>query len=184
MIVVTGNIGRPLVRVLADAGEQVTAVSRRAAEVPEGVRQVVADLADPASLEPALTGAKALFLLLSGDLRAVGANPAGLIAKAADAGVRRIVLLSTLGVATRPFGRTRIAMRELEDVLRESGLDWVICGRAGSTPTRCGGRNPFARGSSPRRSAAPGCRSSIRRTSARSRRLACGTTGTSAAYTS
>ncbi|MGW4396830.1 SDR family oxidoreductase [Amycolatopsis nivea] len=129
MIVVTGatgNIGLPLVRALADAGEQVTAVSRRVAEVPEGVRHVVADLADPASLEPALTGAKALFLLLSGDLHAVGANPADLVAKAADAGVRRVVLLSTLGVATRPFGTTRIAMRELEDVVRESSLDWVI----------------------------------------------------------
>ncbi|WP_406637007.1 SDR family oxidoreductase [Amycolatopsis sp. WGS_07] len=129
MIVVTGatgNIGRPLVRALAEAGEQVTAVSRNAAEVPDGVRHVVADLADPASLEPALTGAKALFLLLSGDLHAVGANPADLIAKAADAGVRRVVLLSTLGVATRPFGTTRIAMRALEDTLRESGLDWAI----------------------------------------------------------
>ncbi|MCG3751645.1 MULTISPECIES: NAD(P)H-binding protein [Amycolatopsis] len=129
MIVVTGatgNIGRPLVRALADAGEQVTAVSRRAAEVPEGVRHVVADLADAASLEPALTGAKALFLLLSGDLHAVGANPVDLVPKAADAGVRRVVLLSTLGVATRPFGTTRIAMRELEDAVRESGLDWVI----------------------------------------------------------
>ncbi|WP_336159241.1 NAD(P)H-binding protein [Amycolatopsis sp. VC5-11] len=129
MIVVTGatgNIGRPLVRALADAGERVTAVSRRAAGVPEGVRHVVADLADPASLEPALTGAKALFLLLSGDLHAVGANPADLVVKAADAGVRRVVLLSTLGVATRPFGTTRIAMRELEDVVRESGLDWVL----------------------------------------------------------
>ncbi|MFE3174195.1 NAD(P)H-binding protein [Amycolatopsis sp. NPDC059090] len=129
MIVVTGatgNIGRPLVRALIDAGEQVTAVSRRAAQVPDGARHVVADLAGPASLEPALTGAKALFLLLSGDLHAVGANPADLITKAADAGVRRVVLLSSLGVATRPFGTTRIAMRELEDVLRESGLDWVI----------------------------------------------------------
>ena len=129
MIVVTGatgNIGRPLVRALAGAGEQVTAVSRNAAEVPDGVRHVVADLADPASLEPALAGAKALFLLLSGDLHAVGANPADLLAKAADAGVRRVVLLSTLGVATRPFGTTRIAMRALEDALRESGLDWAI----------------------------------------------------------
>lgn len=129
MIVVTGatgNIGRPLVRALIDAGEQMTAVSRRVAEVPDGARHVVADLADPASLEPALTGAKALFLLLSGDLHAVGASPAELIAKAADAGVRRVVLLSSLGVATRPFGTTRIAMRELEDVLRESGLDWAI----------------------------------------------------------
>lgn len=129
MIVVTGatgNIGRPLTRALAEAGEQVTAVSRHAAEVPPGVRHVPADLGDPASLAPALAGAKAVFLLLSGDLHALGAHPADVLELAAASGVRRVVLLSTLGVVTRPFGRTRIAMRALEDALRESGLDWSI----------------------------------------------------------
>lgn len=129
MIVVTGatgNIGLPLTQALAEAGAQVTAVSRHAATVPEGVRHVTADLASPASLEPALAGAKALFLLLSGDLHATGANPADVISAAVTAGVRRVVLLSTLGVATRPFGTTRIAMRTLEDTLRGSGLDWVV----------------------------------------------------------
>ncbi|MEU8461683.1 NAD(P)H-binding protein [Streptomyces sp. NPDC029003] len=129
MIVITGatgNIGRPLTRALAGAGEQVTAVSRHAAAVPDGVRHVVADLAEPAGLEPALAGAKSLFLLLSGDLHATGADPAGIIGRAAAAGVRRIVLLSTLGVVTRPFGTTRIAMRALEDTLRGSGLEWAV----------------------------------------------------------
>lgn len=129
MIVVTGatgNIGRPLTRALAEAGAQVTAVSRHPAAVPDGVRHMVADLAEPAGLGPALTGAKSLFLLLSGDLHATGANPADLIAEAAAHGVRRIVLLSTLGVVTRPFGTTRVAMRALEDTLCESGLEWAV----------------------------------------------------------
>ncbi|MEV6909370.1 NAD(P)H-binding protein [Amycolatopsis sp. NPDC051071] len=129
MIVVTGatgNVGLPLTRALAEAGEQVTAVSRHAAAMPDGVRHVAADLAGPAGLEPALAGAKALFLLLSGELHAAGANPADVIRQAAANGVRRVVLLSTLGVVTRPFGTTRIAMRALEDTLRESGLDWAI----------------------------------------------------------
>ncbi|WP_030565737.1 NAD(P)H-binding protein [Streptomyces aureocirculatus] len=133
MIVVTGatgNIGRPLTQALAEAGEQVTAVSRHAAAVPEGVpegvRHVVADLADPASLAPAFTGAKALFLLLSGDLHAPGAGPGDLIGLAAAGGVRRVVLLSSQGVATRPLGATRVAMRALEDTLRGSGLDWAV----------------------------------------------------------
>jgi len=129
MIVVTGatgNVGRPLTRALAEAGQQVTAVSRHAVAAPDGGRHVAADLAEPASLEPALAGAKALFLLLSGDLHAAGANPADIIGHAAASGVRRIVLLSSQGVATRPFGQTRIALRALEDVLRESGLDWAI----------------------------------------------------------
>ncbi|MFG2175568.1 SDR family oxidoreductase [Streptomyces niveus] len=129
MIVVTGatgNIGRPLTQALAEAGEQVTAVSRHTTAVPDGVRHVVADLAEPAGLRPALDGAKALFLLLSGDLHATGAAPADIIGEAASAGVRRVVLLSTLGVVTRPFGQTRMAMRALEDTLRESGLEWAI----------------------------------------------------------
>lgn len=129
MIVVTGstgNIGRPLTQALAEAGQQVTAVSRHTAAVPNGGRHVVADLSEPASLKPALTGAKALFLLLSGDLHATGASPADIIREAEASGVRRVVLLSTLGVVTRPFGPTRIAMRALEDMLGESGLEWAI----------------------------------------------------------
>ncbi|MEU8957804.1 NAD(P)H-binding protein [Streptomyces sp. NPDC048518] len=129
MIVVTGatgNVGLPLTQALAEAGEQVTAVSRNAAAVPDGVRQVVADLSEPTSLIPALDGAKALFLLLSGDLHALHARPADLIDAAVAHGVRRVVLLSSQGVATRPLGPTRVAMRTLEDALRDSGLDWAV----------------------------------------------------------
>ncbi|MFI9157800.1 NAD(P)H-binding protein [Kitasatospora aureofaciens] len=129
MIVVTGatgNIGRPLTRALAEAGREVVAVSRHPAAVPDGVRHVVADLARPGELTAVLPGAEALFLLLSGDLHAQAARPADLIGEAVAAGVRRVVLLSTQGVVTRPFGATRIAMRGLEDVLRDSGLEWAI----------------------------------------------------------
>ncbi|MBF9066440.1 SDR family oxidoreductase [Streptacidiphilus fuscans] len=129
MIVVTGatgNIGRPLTQALTEAGQQVTAVSRHAAAVPNGVRHLAADLTRPAALKPALAGAKALFLLLSGDLHAADHNPADLIGDAAAAGVRRVVLLSSQGVVTRPFGPTRIAMRQLGDTLRESGMEWAI----------------------------------------------------------
>ncbi|WP_026413405.1 SDR family oxidoreductase [Actinomadura oligospora] len=129
MIVVTGatgNVGRPLTQALAEAGEQVTAVSRRAVATPDGVRHVAADLAEPTSLTPALDGAKALFLLLSGDLHAPEARPADIIGLAAASGVRRVVLLSSQGVATRPLGPSRVAMRALEDALREFGLDWAV----------------------------------------------------------
>ncbi|MFI7359989.1 SDR family oxidoreductase [Streptomyces avidinii] len=129
MIVVTGatgNVGRPLTQALAEAGEQVTAVSRHAAAVPNGVRHVPGDLAEPQGLTPALDGAKALFVLLSGDLHAPEARPTDIIDLAAASGVRRVVLLSSQGVATRPLGPSRIAMRTVEDALRESGLDWAI----------------------------------------------------------
>ncbi|MBB4688237.1 NAD(P)H-binding protein [Amycolatopsis jiangsuensis] len=130
MIVVTGatgNVGRPLTRALAEAGHQVAAVSRNApAEGADGVRHVAADLSESGGLDPVLTGAKALFLLLPGDLHATGADPADLIGRAVAAGVRRVVLLSSQGVATRPFGRTRVALRGVEDLLRESGLEWAV----------------------------------------------------------
>ncbi|MBX7547681.1 NAD(P)H-binding protein [Streptomyces sp. NPDC004232] len=129
MIVVTGatgNVGRPLTQALAEAGEQVTAVSRHAVAMPDGVRHVTADLTELTSLTPALDGAKALFLLLSGDLHAPEAKPADIIGLAAASGVRRVVLLSSQGVATRPLGPSRVAMRAVEDALRESGLDWAV----------------------------------------------------------
>jgi uncharacterized protein YbjT (DUF2867 family) len=94
--------------------------------MPDGVRHVPADLAEPQGLTPALDGAKALFLLLSGDLHAPEARPTDIIDLAAASGVRRVVLLSSQGVATRPLGPSRIAMRAVEDALRESGLDWAV----------------------------------------------------------
>ncbi|MEU6277214.1 NAD(P)H-binding protein [Streptomyces populi] len=129
MIVVTGatgNVGRPLTQALAEAGERVTAVSRHAAAVPEGVWHVAADLAEPTSLAPVLDGAKALFLLLSGDLHAPRATPADIIGLAAASGVRRVVLLTSQGVATRPLGPSRVAMRRVEDALWGSGLDGAV----------------------------------------------------------
>ncbi|MFJ3900904.1 SDR family oxidoreductase [Streptomyces sp. NPDC090025] len=130
MIVVTGatgNVGRPLARTLAEAGRKVTTVSRHAAAAPEGGRHLVADLTDPAALEPALAGAEALFLLLSGDMHAPGAQgPAGIIDRAVASGVRRIVLLSSQGVSTRPYGTTRIAVRAVEDAVREAAPEWAI----------------------------------------------------------
>ena len=88
MIVVigaTGNVGRPLVRALVAAGEQVTAVSRRisALDVPAGVRYHQADLVEPENLKPAVDGADELFLLTAGDLLSAG---------------------STVGTATSPNG--------------------------------------------------------------------------------
>jgi uncharacterized protein YbjT (DUF2867 family) len=130
MIVVTGatgNVGRPLVRLLADAGEQVTAVSRRRpaeAELPEGVTHRQADLADPESLRPALDGASALLLMVGG--YGEGLNPQHILEVAGAGGVRRVVLLSSLGTRTRPAFTTYDPLRGFEDAVQNSGLDWTI----------------------------------------------------------
>ncbi|MEV6167929.1 NAD(P)H-binding protein [Streptomyces sp. NPDC051954] len=131
MIVVTGatgNVGRSLVRFLVGAGEQVTATSRSVAdaELPEQVVRKAADLVDAESLRPVLDGADALFLQ-NGGPSAHRLDPAHLVDVAKAGGVRRIVLLSSQGVATRPDTASHGEVaRHIEDAVRQSGLEWTV----------------------------------------------------------
>ncbi|WP_033342170.1 NAD(P)H-binding protein [Catenuloplanes japonicus] len=129
MIVVsgaTGNVGRLLVRTLADAGAPVTAVSRHTPPdggIPDGVTHHRADLDDPSSLSPALAGADAFFLLVpEADTRLV---PEDLIRIVTHAGVRRIVLLSSVSVGSRPDATGRELLHRTEEAIEGSGLEWT-----------------------------------------------------------
>ena len=122
MIVVTGatgNVGRPLVQALAVAGALVTAGSGQGAGAPAGVRTLQADLTEPKSLEPALAGAEALFLLTPPALLLGGAI-GDVVVVTREAGIRRVVLLSSQGVGT---GRHPSS---LEDAVTRSGLEWTV----------------------------------------------------------
>lgn len=124
----TGNVGRSLVQVLAAAGEQVTATSRGISDtdVPPGVRHMRSDLIDAESLRPVLDGADALFLQ-SGGPSAHLLNPHDILDAAKAGGIRRVVLLSSQGVATRPESASHgDTARAIEDAVRESGLAWTI----------------------------------------------------------
>ncbi|MFW6721469.1 SDR family oxidoreductase [Streptomyces sp. MAR4 CNY-716] len=131
MIVVTGatgNVGRPLVRAVAEAGHRVTSVSRgpAPADLPQGAGHVRADLAAPETLRPALQGAEALFLH-DGGAGGRGLDPRAILDVARGAGVRRVVLLSSQGVVTRPESPSHGGvMRAIEEAVRESGLAWTI----------------------------------------------------------
>jgi uncharacterized protein YbjT (DUF2867 family) len=121
----TGNVGRPLMEALAHIGNAVTAVSRQApAPLPAGVRHHAADLRDPATLRPALAGARALYLLLpdGGDRL----DPAGIMAEVAAAGVRRVVVQSSQAAGTRPELAAYDATRGFEAAARESAQEWTI----------------------------------------------------------
>ncbi|GAB3721924.1 NAD(P)H-binding protein [Amycolatopsis oliviviridis] len=125
MIVVTGatgNVGRRLVETLAAEGEEVTAVSRRitAADVPDGVRTVQADLARADGLKEVFDGADRVFLLTSGEFLAAGGDVAEVVAAAKDAGVGRIVLLSSQGVGS---GRHASAY---EEAVKASSPEWTV----------------------------------------------------------
>ncbi|MEU7015753.1 NAD(P)H-binding protein [Streptomyces sp. NPDC046385] len=129
MIVVTGatgNVGRALVEALAAAGEDVTAVSRRAPEaaLPAGVRHRVGDLGRPVELKAVFDGADAVFLLVAGvgeELR-----PREIVDAAVAAGVRRLVLQSSQLLGTRPESVSHAPLRNFEAAVRGSGLEWTV----------------------------------------------------------
>jgi uncharacterized protein YbjT (DUF2867 family) len=131
MIVVTGatgNVGRPLVRLLAKAGEQVTAVSRRvtSADVPATVQAAPADLASAPALRPALEGADAVFLAPAGELLASAGSPGDLIEVIKESGARRVVLLSSQASHTRPQAISHARLRDFEHAVTTSGLSWTV----------------------------------------------------------
>jgi uncharacterized protein YbjT (DUF2867 family) len=131
MIVVTGasgNVGRPLVQALLETEEQVTAVSRRLtpADVPAGAEVRQADLTRPEQLVAAFDGADALFLMDTG-INAHLISIRDILDAAMSGGVERVVLLSSLGVATRPESQSHGGlMRAVEDAVLRSDMDWTI----------------------------------------------------------
>jgi uncharacterized protein YbjT (DUF2867 family) len=116
----TGNVGRPLVNLLAAAGVQVRAVTRRpaAAEFPAGVEVV-------GSAAAGMRGASAVFL----NSRALGDELATVVDLARREGVTRLVTLSAIN-ADDDFSRQPSRFRgdrnrEVEQYAVDSGLQWV-----------------------------------------------------------
>ncbi|MGP3977575.1 SDR family oxidoreductase [Streptomyces sp. 8N114] len=131
MIVVTGatgNIGGTLVPLLAEAGEEVVAVSRRAQieGLPAGVRHAQANLGNSASMRPVLTGSDALFILLGGELNGPGESAEALLDVAMEAGVERVVLLSSQINSTRPHAPSHARLQEFEAAVGASGAEFTI----------------------------------------------------------
>ncbi|MEV5957383.1 NAD(P)H-binding protein [Streptomyces sp. NPDC051987] len=125
----TGTIGRTLVQLLAEAGEEVVAVSRsprQAATDVQGVRWAQGHVGDAAGMRAPLTGARALFVVLGGTLNAWGEPPELLLRAATDAGVQRVVLVSSQVSATRPEAPSHARLRAYEAAVRASGLDFTI----------------------------------------------------------
>lgn len=122
----TGTVGRHLVPQLVRRGQSVRAFIRNpAADLPAGVERAVGDLADPASLVPALDGVDAVYLAC-GNQPAQAAFESAAIDAAAAAGVRRIVKLSTSDAAIGSPAAFADAHGRIEAHLRASGVDHVL----------------------------------------------------------
>lgn len=116
----TGNVGRPLVNLLAEAGARVRAVTRHpdSAQFPAGVQVV-------GSAAAGLPGASAVFL----NSRALGAELATVVDLARREGVTRLVALSAIN-ADDDHSRQPSRFRgdrnfEVEQHAVDSGLEWV-----------------------------------------------------------
>ncbi|MFJ1616893.1 NAD(P)H-binding protein [Streptomyces sp. NPDC088249] len=119
----TGNIGRALLNELhACAAGPLRGLTRDAAHAafPEGVEVVQGDLAEPASLKPALEGVRSLFLVSR-----LGSD-ADVLEVARQAGVEYVVLVSSITVQTHPRLGPAGENLAVEELLKESGMAWTI----------------------------------------------------------
>ncbi len=114
----TGNVGRIVAERLVRAGADVRAVTRypRRARLDGPVETVQGDLHDPPSLRSALEGVERMYLF------PVAATAKEVVALAKEAGVRRVVVLSS-GAVTGGFD-TDFHL-PVERAVEESGLEWT-----------------------------------------------------------
>ncbi|MFC4598363.1 NAD(P)H-binding protein [Cohnella hongkongensis] len=115
----TGTVGRHVTEMLAKREKRVRALSREPEQarwkLPESVEIVAGNLMRAETLQDALQGVEAMFLIVSSD--EPGANletPPEVVSLAEEAGVRRVVVL--VGYEE---GRTEAA-------LKTSGMQWTL----------------------------------------------------------
>jgi uncharacterized protein YbjT (DUF2867 family) len=125
----TGTTGGAVLRQLRGDRVDVRALTRSPESAErlrrDGVAAVVADLADPDSLAPALEGVEAVYVAnpVSPEL---GEHEGNLARAAAQAGVAHLVKLSVIGAgadAPITFGRLH---GEAEAAVRDAGVPWTM----------------------------------------------------------
>lgn len=106
-----GKTGRPVAAALRDRGYEVRIGSRSAA--------IPFDWRDPSGWPAALTGVHAVYIAYQPDLAVPGSDDdiRRLSRLAAEAGVKRLVLLS---------GRGEDAAEVSEAAMKEAGIDWTV----------------------------------------------------------
>jgi|SRR6266851_608759 len=143
----TGGIGGHLLSWAVDAGYPVHVLARRASAVPRrpGVTVTEGDATDREAVADVVASADAVLSALGSR----GAKTPGLLASAASAvteamtksGVRRLICVSAAGafitedpaanplvkmILPRIFAQSFADVREMERVVRASGLDWTL----------------------------------------------------------
>lgn len=116
----TGKTGRRLIALLQDQGVSVRAASRA-----PSAGQVAFDWENPVSQSSALSGVTAIYLIPPALVEDPTSIVAPFLTLAKAAGVRGLVLVSSMGTAF-PAEPQNSGRRKLEALVRDSGLDWTI----------------------------------------------------------
>jgi uncharacterized protein YbjT (DUF2867 family) len=120
----TGTVGRQVVMQLSERRVPVRAVTRDpgSAGLPAGVEVTRGDLADPASLEPHLAGADAVFLVWPFTSPERAADEGSRVVQVLARHVPHIVYLSAYAAASQPgsFWAT------IERLIEQSGAAWTF----------------------------------------------------------
>lgn len=131
----TGFIGSRIVGALAARGKPVRCLVRGGESPREGVEAAAGDMTDGDSLRRAAEGCDVVVHLVAGKLglpaefqNKMAQATKNLIGAAKDAGVQRLVLMSSLGTDERTAGLTAYsrAKWEAQQALQASGLEWAV----------------------------------------------------------
>lgn len=88
-----------------------------------GCTIVEADVFDYPKLKAAITGQDVVYINLAGDLEAMTKN---IVRGMKEAGVKRVIAISSIGIYEMPLKSVLVPYRKLADVLEGSGLTYTI----------------------------------------------------------
>ncbi|RKH59616.1 NmrA family NAD(P)-binding protein [Corallococcus aberystwythensis] len=134
-----GNIGRPLVEKLLEAGRKVTVISRTPEKVADlvkrGAKVVQGSIEEQATLDAAFAGAEALFWLSPSAIRPdfqewAKANGRLAAERAKAHGVKRVVVLSSVGAQNGPGTGPVSVLKPVEEAFQAAAPN-VVSLRAG-----------------------------------------------------
>jgi len=124
----SGNIARQVTDILLDREDvQLTLFARNARRLgkkaPSGASVVEGDALHYDGLRGAIAGQDIVYINLAGDLEAMTKN---IIRAMRETGVRRVILVSSIGIYDKPLRPVLKPYRAAADLIETSGLDYTV----------------------------------------------------------
>ncbi|MFW6363827.1 MAG: NmrA family NAD(P)-binding protein [Spirochaeta sp.] len=118
-----GNVGAPLVSLLAEKGVPVTAGLRSPkGNSPQGVKEVRFDFTDPSTYTAALEGVNRVFLMRPPSVADIDRDMMPFLHAMQEAGIEQVVLMSLQGAEKRGY----LPHRKMEIALQDMGMPYTF----------------------------------------------------------